>query len=542
MRIAIILPQRRLGVWHKQLAKSLSRKHDVAIFVDGGAPAYGMLLRAWLRAERLLYHGDQVASWGSAAGKFRCSRELDDSQYDVVIDIAENRTPRRNSITVRYNGCADSVALIERLTVKETPHLTVCKEGLQIVLAESRPAIDDKTRLSRGLQLSFSRCISLLERALRPTASVRKESQVAVNSARSPRLSSYIIHSLAAKAVKVAHDWLVPTRDWAVAIRNRHGAFVPISDNGQHYFADPFLFTWSDRTFLFLEDYHRGTKNGLISAVEIIDGKPAGVPTPVLERSYHLSYPFVFAQGDSVYMLPETTTNRTLELYQAVDFPWKWQLDSVLIEGLALADATPIFHQGRWWLFASMAEHGTTDHDELFIFYSDRLSGPWQPHSSNPVKSDCRSSRPAGRILRQGNRLYRPAQNCERSYGSGLVWNEIVELTPLRFHEIEVVHVNPPRALGIDGVHSFDQTGQLQVIDFRHTRRWGRGRVPPHQALLRLNDALDLACEVVMSPAGIRSPSSSVLGFPRALRRKRLRLLRLCNVAGAAGGRNPHHH
>jgi hypothetical protein len=513
VRIAIILPQRRLGVWHKQLAQSLARKHDVAIFVDDCAPAYSMLLRAWLHTERLLYHEDQVAPWGSGAGKFRCSRELDDSQHDVVIDIAENETPRRNSITVRYNGCADSVALVERLTVRKTPHLTVCNEGLQTVLAESRPAIDDKTRLSRGLQLSFSRCISLLERALRPTASIRKESQVAAKSARSPRLAFYIIDFVAAKAAKVAHDRLVPARDWTVAIRNRPGAFVPISDDGRHYFADPFLFTWSDRTFLFLEDYHRATEKGLIAAVEIIDGKPAGVPTPVLERAYHLSYPFVFAQGDSVYMLPETATNRTLELYRAVDFPWKWQLDSVLIEGMALADATPLFHQGRWWLFSSMGEHGTTDHDELFVFYSDRLSGPWQPHSANPVKSDCRSSRPAGRILRQGNRLYRPAQNCERGYGSGLVWNEIVELTPLRFREVEVAHVNPPHALGIDGLHSFDQTGPLQVIDVKQICRLGGGRVPPHQAMLRLSDALDLACEVVMSPAGARSPGSSGLGL-----------------------------
>src|SRR5262249_19368413 len=147
----------------------------------------------------------------------------------------------------------------------------------------------------------------------------------------------------------------------------------------QRFYADPFLYAWSGKTFLFVEDYSDVTKKAVISAAEVLGDRLASAPVPILQRPYHLSYPLVFAEAEEIFMLPETVGNSSLELYRAVAFPWEWQLESVLIEGMALADATPIFYQNRWWLFASMAQHGTTDHDELFIFHSDKLAGPWRP-------------------------------------------------------------------------------------------------------------------------------------------------------------------
>jgi hypothetical protein len=214
----------------------------------------------------------------------------------------------------------------------------------------------------------------------------------------------------------------------------------------------------------------------------------------VLERSYHLSYPFVFVDGGNVYMLPETSSNGTVELYRAADFPRRWHLEQVLIEGLPLADTTPVYHRGRWWLFAAAAEHGTTDHDELLIFHSERLTGPWRPHARNPVKSDCRSARPAGRILQRGDRLLRPAQDCERGYGAGIVWHEITELTPERFAEREIASWDGRRDLGVMGIHSFDQVGELQVIDLRRTS--GPGHPVSHALEPRAGSALARAFPV----------------------------------------------
>jgi hypothetical protein len=261
----------------------------------------------------------------------------------------------------------------------------------------------------------------------------------------------------------------LPFDQWCVALRREGGGFVPVPDDGRRYYADPFLLAWGSRTFLFVEDFRRATGRAVISAAEVIGDRLAAAPVTVLERPYHLSYPVVLAEDGAIYMLPETVENRTVELYRAVEFPWKWELERVLIEGVTLADATPFLHQGRWWLFAAAAAHGTRC-DELCIFHSEKLSGAWRPHPANPVNSDCRSARPAGRIVRRGDRLFRPAQDCEEGYGAGIVWHEIVELTPTRFREVEVAHIEAPRILGFDGLHTYDRIGELEVVDFKATR------------------------------------------------------------------------
>src|SRR5262249_32249988 len=153
------------------------------------------------------------------------------------------------------------------------------------------------------------------------------------------------------------------------------------------------------------------------------------------ERPYHLSYPFLFRHGESIYMIPETGSNRQVELYRARSFPFEWELSRILLEDIELYDVTLLQHKNVWWLFAAAAHDRGSAHDELVIFYSESLEGPWKPHPLNPVKSDCRSARPAGAVVTDGERLLRPAQDCERGYGTGLVWLEITELTLDRFIE-----------------------------------------------------------------------------------------------------------
>jgi len=467
MRIALVLPKHRLWGWHRQLTAHLERRHSVKVFVDDFAAPYRWSLLAWLRTELAVY-GERPITLSDPVDH-RTWPELDDRDFDLIVNLAERAHPSRKSIAVRYNGAFDSVALVERLLARETPLLAVSRDDTGALLAQSRLAVDDKTRLSRGLQLAFSRCISLIERSLdrsgdegeiRPSAELPRSS---------PGLSAHIGRFLLEKASRLALRGARRTDHWSIALRNGSGPFVPVIDDGKRFYGDPFLFTWQGRTFLFVEEFPYATQKGVISAAEVKDGRLLDTLVPVLERPYHLSYPLVLADGDSIYMLPETGANNTLELYRAVDVPWKWQLDRVLIEGLPIADATPVFHQRRWWILAAVAEHGATDHDELFVFYSDRLTGPWRAHRGNPVKSDCRGARPAGRIIRQGRRLLRPAQDCEQGYGTGVVWQEILELTPWRFREREIAYWHGPRDLGVAGIHTFDRIDGLHAIDFKHT-------------------------------------------------------------------------
>jgi hypothetical protein len=192
----------------------------------------------------------------------------------------------------------------------------------------------------------------------------------------------------------------------------------------------------------------------------------------VLETDYHLSYPFVFEHEGQLYMIPETGRNKTVELYRCVDFPLAWRLERVLIDGLRLVDAT--LHKGadRWWMFANSAAGASrVFDDELHLFSAERLLGDWKPHPKNPVKSDARSARPAGRLFEREGSLYRPAQICVPRYGAGLAIQRVTKLTPQDYAERQVERILPPPQTGLFGLHTMNRAGDLTVVDAFTRRR-----------------------------------------------------------------------
>lgn len=478
-RIALVLPRHRLREWHRELLGYLGKVREVSVFLDDRAPPYPLAFRLWLRLEQLVLSDCGVARPIVPEKEWRPVSALGDTPGQAVINLSECPGPHLNALEIRYDGALDSRALLDRLLSLTSPYLTVQRAGGETPLAASRLAIEDKFSLLRGLRTAFARCISLVLRGIELAeagdAVPAKEATVA------PR-GSLPAFASRMSAHKVSSALMKPFRHqdhWHVALRRGARTFKVVEDDGGRFYADPFLKTWQGRTFLFVEEYPYVTRRGIISAAEIVDDQLLAPPTPVLACPYHLSYPFVFEHGGDVYMLPETSANRSLELYRAAEFPWKWELKKVLMEGAVFSDATPLFHDGRWWIFVTADSIGTSTQDQLSIFYSDSLEGPWTAHRANPVKSDSRSSRPAGRLVQQNGRLFRPAQDCDGSYGAGLVWFEITELSPERFSERQIVTWDARVELGATGLHSLDQLGELHAIDFRRSigRGWLRSRV-----------------------------------------------------------------
>ena len=239
---------------------------------------------------------------------------------------------------------------------------------------------------------------------------------------------------------------------------------VPPKDR---YWADPFALEKNGRYFVFFEELPFKTGRAHISMLEIdrATGK-ASAAQPVLERPYHLSYPFLMEHEGQLYMIPETAQNGTVELYRCIDFPLRWKLERVLMEGVRCVDAT--FHRGadRWWMFANAAaQDSRVFDDELHLFSADRLHGEWIPHPRNPVKSDARCARPAGQLFWRNGALYRPAQICAPLYGSGLSINRVLRLTPRDYAERQVERILPSRREGLLGLHTVNRAGDLTVID-----------------------------------------------------------------------------
>ncbi|MFP5239390.1 MAG: hypothetical protein ACLGQW_06135, partial [Acidobacteriota bacterium] len=201
-------------------------------------------------------------------------------------------------------------------------------------------------------------------------------------------------------------------RQWFLAVRPGDGnpaapgfatrPFTPLYPPKGTGWADPLFFSRGGRSWLFIEEIPPSGR-GVISVMDY-DGRAFGPPRRVLEEPFHLSYPNVFEHGGEVYMLPETSQAGQVRLYRATDFPGGWVLDRVLLDGLRAVDATLVEHGGVWWLMANVRGERGSSWDELHLFKGPSPLGPFTPLRLNPVVSDVRRARPAGRIARVGGR------------------------------------------------------------------------------------------------------------------------------------------
>lgn len=276
---------------------------------------------------------------------------------------------------------------------------------------------------------------------------------------------------------------LFAREQWYLAYRFEHEPRPPQDMSGLQrilpprdmFWADPFPVQHEGRTWLFFEEMPYATWRGHLSVLELDPERGPGPPTRVLERPFHLSYPFVFRWRGELWMLPEMSESRTLTLLRGASFPHRWEEEAVLFEGVRMADATLEEIDGRWWLFATMAEPGADTVDELHVFHAPSPLGPWTPHRRNPVRSDCRAARPAGGLIRWDGALYRPAQKCEPSYGASIVVHRILRLDPEEYVEEEAFALGPEADPMARRIHTVNRDGNLFVADFlRYHSRFAR--------------------------------------------------------------------
>jgi hypothetical protein len=239
--------------------------------------------------------------------------------------------------------------------------------------------------------------------------------------------------------------------------------------------ADPFPLERGGRHYIFFEEFVFAAGKANIAMVEVDRSGAASPPVRVLERGYHLSYPFLLEHDGELFMIPESGANQTVELYRCVGFPNRWRLEKVLLRDGWFVDATIHRAADRWWMFANVGVPLGPVDDELHLYYADDLLGEWHPHPANPVKSDARSARPAGRLFELDGALYRPAQIAGPVYGSGVSINRVRKLTPGEYAEQEVERVLPLHPAGLLGIHTLNRAGDLRVLDgFMRRARVGR--------------------------------------------------------------------
>lgn len=245
------------------------------------------------------------------------------------------------------------------------------------------------------------------------------------------------------------------------------------SPRGRSY-ADPFVVEAEGRHWVYFEDYNYAQQVGRISCAEIRDGR-LDAPRTALESPGHLSYPCVFNDKGTWYMIPEAITTGGVNLFRCTRFPDGWEFVRELASGFAV-DTTIWIEGGVYWFFVTFIDP-RSGASQLWLYSSTSLESPWVPHPQNPISTDVRYARGGGAIFRHEGKLYRPSQDGRGEYGRSTILNEIVVLDAQQYREVPAVVVEPSlMGTWLAGTHTYSRSGSVELID-------GKMRMPAAHVL-----------------------------------------------------------
>jgi hypothetical protein len=231
------------------------------------------------------------------------------------------------------------------------------------------------------------------------------------------------------------------------------------------FYADPFIFrNKSGKLHVVYEDFHYYEQYGKISIAQLDDQFRPVSSNTLLNTKTHLSYPYVIHDQGKTFIMPENSKEGEVIYYEFDEKNQSLHNPETMFRRLPLLDTTILFHQNRYWLFAT--HRGPNSNKDLYIYHAPHWTGPYTEHACNPVKQDLSNSRPAGNFIHYNGDIYRPTQNCKEYYGKSIVLNKITKLTEHDFAEEPVAELTPPKGSKFNfAIHTINFSDDVIVID-----------------------------------------------------------------------------
>lgn len=461
-------------------------------------PKVPWLIRTWISLEaKLVARSGPTKRFGSEIpvvelDKFEIIRAL---RPDVILDLTgatgEGMNPRDTVHGVWFCDCvseASGLAGLRSLLRREPVNPLALFRRVDddgVITAIAVGAVNPKYIAARNELFLQEKSVALILRELRRlalTGAVTEVSNRTFEPFSTPRFGEFAAYlgRMSGETLRRFADLLLaragfrPGMFQINSLAGDIGAFDPAAaqptpPDGNVYNADPFLWRRDGQDYCFFETYDYQTGRGHISVGRLAEGRLSDIRT-ALRTDYHLSFPFLLEHAGALFMMPESCAMKRIEIWRCTGFPDRWRLHSTALEGVLAADSSLAEIDGRWWLFTNIATDPFGDlNSELHLFQVD---GPdlrtITPHPLNPVQFDARIARNAGRIIRHGNALLRPAQeNSHGTYGYGLNLMRIDALSLDEYSEALVRQIQPDFGAGLIGCHHIDVLGDLIVFDSR---------------------------------------------------------------------------
>ncbi len=233
------------------------------------------------------------------------------------------------------------------------------------------------------------------------------------------------------------------------------------------WFADPFILDVTPtHIILLVEEFISANAKGRIARL-IISRKDYTLERndTLLDLDTHLSFPTIVRQDDAVYIIPENSAGGKLSAYiydetEAKCIPYK------TLCGEPLIDAIRQEIDGVEYIFATKGPdaNGTT----LHIYRKD---GKGTYTHIQTVTFPDNIARNGGAFFPLGNKLYRPAQDCNGGYGRGLSIQRIEKDDKGQFTFTETRRLKSPRKHLDHGMHTLNEYKGVTVVDIS-SYRW----------------------------------------------------------------------
>lgn len=406
----------------------------------------------------------------------RCGRDLPtggllDAARDGVVAVLAVKGPQAAGFPEVVDGCPETPFTIERLRGEGEPRDVLFEGSVATALFYAANVASLQTRAFSYLQSAIE---GLASRSCR---SVAEPTSHGSGSGRS-NIISYGARTALRSLKKAARRYTAREFNWSVAFSRQRwwnwdlaaGTVVPNPPSA--FLADPFTINVGGVDYLFVEEFRFDTRKGVISAYRV-DGNEVTRIGVVLEKDYHLSFPFVFEHAGEIYMMPESGADRSVKLYRSLRFPDVWTEAKVLMSDVPAVD-TILFKEGSlWWMLTTIQGPGPgLNNAELHAFYATDPLGEWAPHQRNPVVMDAGKGRNGGFLRDEERRPCRVAQLPGFTfYGAGSAVYRIDEISPETYRETLVKEVRPDFFPNLDGTHHIHAGDGITVYDFMRVER-----------------------------------------------------------------------
>ena len=283
---------------------------------------------------------------------------------------------------------------------------------------------------------------------------------------------------------------------YTIGYRNRDGhtlldssllAFKRLPFDKYCWYADPVMIEHAGKTCLFMESYDMRTRLGSIACSVFGEDGQLSAPQLIIAEPYHMSFPMVFHWNGGLYMIPETSGNRSLNLYRCQGDITCWSLEVSFPVAEELVDTAVVACCEDHVELLTSALHPQDSLSckwQKYALYRDGASYRLEPDADFNNREDyAKGYRMAGSLIRENGREILPTQeSTDVDYGAYLYLNDFSGRDVARMPVLKKVAVNnillPDVAQKAQiGVHSYALSEQYEVVDMRYFRFYPRNRM-----------------------------------------------------------------